>query len=317
MRIALAGSGTLASSMFRPLLASHHEVVAIIQDGRRAKGFQRTIRPWSDALLITAGGLAFQAMRQGLPIVWIDKMDEEELAPLRALEPDIVLVGGFGIILREPLLSLPRLGCVNMHSSLLPKHRGPNPFCAVILAGETESGVTFHVMAEGIDTGDIIAQTAFTLSPEDTPHSVYAKSCELAGDCVVEVMDSIEQTGVHAKPQDHSLATYEKRPAESDAWIRWERPAVEIARQIRALNEIQTARFSCQHHTILVNKATADASPVNNRPGYVLQNRPHLAIATGEGVITILVAQAKGPLPLPWPLPWNRPAVGEQLSSDY
>lgn len=315
MRIALAGSGQLAVSMLQPLLDSEHAVVAVLQDGRRTKGLQRTLAPLSDGLLMSAGGLSFLAARHGLPILWLDKMTEEELAPLRKLEPDLLLVGGFGIILKKPLLELPRVGCVNMHSSLLPRHRGPNPFCAVVLQGERESGVTFHVMDEGIDTGDIVDQSAFPLSPADTPYAVYEKACTLAADRVVDVMDKIAATGLHGLPQDPALASYDKKPTALDAHIRWQDTAVEIERRVRALASLQTTYFLHEGAKVYVTRAACSEAPGGAAPGTVVSNRPQVTVATGAGRLHILSAHTGGPVTIPWPPPWKRPAPGEVLGA--
>ncbi len=313
MRIAIAGSGQLAASMLFPLLDSTHEVVAVLLDGRQVKGYKRAVSPLSDALLGVKGGLAFQAARHGLPIVWLDTMDEENLDALRKLQPDIVMVGGFSIIFKKSILSLPGMGCVNMHSSLLPKHRGPNPFCAVILAGEPESGVTFHIMDETIDTGDILEQGAFPLSPDDTPYSIHAKACAMAASLVVPVMDRIEREGLKGVPQNPAFATYDKKPTKTDAWIRWDTSVDAIDRQLRALSAIHPPWFSYQDKAIQVTQAelNAEADPV--MPGVVLANKPHVRVAARDGSVTILSARTTGAISWPWPQPWNRPYVGESL----
>ncbi len=315
MRIALAGSGQLAVSMLHPLLDSAHEIVAVVQDGRRTKGIQRAIAPYADGLLMSSGGLAFLAARRGLPILWIDAMNEDELAPLRALEPEILLVGGFSVILRKDLLALPRLGCVNMHSSLLPRHRGPNPFYAVVRAGEQESGITFHVMDEGIDTGDILEQTAFPLSPTDTPYSVYEAACALAAERVVPVMNRIALEGLHGIPQDPALASYDKKPTEADALIQWETPAAAIERQVRALASLHPAYFLHEGKRVLVTRATWSPEPHGTRPGTVLANRPSVSVAAGDGRVTIVSAHLAGAVTLLWPAPWKRPETGIVLGA--
>ena len=168
MRIAIAGDGHLGMSLMEPLLGSRHDVVALVQNGRTATGFGRTMTKAAGSLFGSFAGVAGKAIQRGIPVVWIDRMTEEELAPLRAIASGVLLVGGFSVILKKKLLELPKIGCVNMHSSLLPKHRGPNPFSAVVMAGDAESGVTFHQMDEGIDTGPILEQYRFPIRKQDT-----------------------------------------------------------------------------------------------------------------------------------------------------
>nr|HPO17332.1 formyltransferase family protein [Candidatus Hydrogenedentota bacterium] len=224
-----------------------------------------------------------------------------------------VLVGGFGIIFRRSMLDLPNIGCVNMHSSLLPKHRGPNPFCAVILTGEQESGVTFHIMEEKIDAGDILEQASFPLTPEDTPYSVHAKSCALAADLVIPVMDHIQAEGLHGIPQDASHATYDKKPTQADACIHWDASAEQIERQVRALRSIHSPWFSHRGKTVHVTQVNVDYDDSNTAPGTVLSNKPYVRIAVRSGAVNIVSAYTTGAIPFPWPMPWHRPNTGESL----
>ena len=248
-----------------------------------------------------------------LPFIYIDKMDERELAPLRALEPDLLLVGGFGIILKKPIITLPKIGCVNTHSSLLPRHRGPNPFTAVLLANEAESGVTFHVVDEHIDTGDILAQFRFPIEPADTAGMIHNRAAELAGEHVVAVMDRIEAEGLHGTPQDPALATYEKKLKEEDLYIDWNQPAVDVERFVRANFPFVLARFRHAGRKVYVSKASADPAPVDAAPGTVVAVRPAVRIATGQGTFTPYQAFSMKPFPWRWPRPMTRIQPGDKV----
>lgn len=315
MRIAVAGSGRLGTSVLLPLLRSRHEVVAVVLDGRQTRGWRRGLYSLLARFFGGQHSILHQAAVHGLPKVWIDKMTEEELAPLAALSPDVLLVSGFAIILKPPLLRLPRVGCVNMHSSLLPKHRGPNPFCAAILQGETESGVTFHVMDEGIDTGAILDQTRFALGPRDTMFDVYGRACTIAGERVAAVMDAIEAQGLQGTPQDAAAATYDRKLVEADAWIDWGMRAEEIDRMVRAMSPNMMPRFRYRGRVVTVARTDFDAEPVSAAPGTVLRNRPPMRVATGAGTLILRVAFARRGVPFIFPAPWFRPKIGEVLSS--
>ena len=136
MRVAFAGTGLMGVQLLMAIVESSHEVVAVVQNGRKTQGLSRRLNPTAASVFLSGSNVAGAAKRLRIPIVWIDRMEAPELAPLHELAPDLLLVGGFGIILKAPLLSLPTLGCLNCHPSLLPRHRGPNPFAAVVLAGE-------------------------------------------------------------------------------------------------------------------------------------------------------------------------------------
>ena len=314
MRIAIAGSGQLAFGLFRSLLESSHEVVALVQNGRLTRGWKRPLLTGGSFVFAGASSNLGLAMTNRIPIIWISRMDEVELAPLREIEPDILLVGGFGVILKAPLLSLPRVGCLNTHSSLLPKHRGPNPFSAVLMADERETGVTFHVMDEGIDTGNILEQHAFPIGEQDTALTVYYKACDLAGRRVVELMDRVEREGLRGTPQDESAAGYDAKLTGEDAYIDWGLPAREIERRARACKPFHVPRFRHHGRILYVTRMTWDGQPVDAAPGTVVGLKPNVGIATGCGTISILVAYSLRPVPWSWPSPWRHPALGDVVS---
>ncbi len=313
MRVAVAGSGGLALKLISSLLPSRHEVVVFVQNGRKVRGAKRVVAPFVPAGLGTPFRLASRARGLRLPTIWLDRMDEEELVLLAAQSPDVLLVGGFGIILKRPILDVPRIGCVNVHSSLLPRHRGPNPFCAVILAGEEESGVTFHEIEEGIDTGNMLAQVSFPIGPRDTMFTVFRNACHAAGEHVVSVLDHIEEQGLQGTPQDESQATYEQKVTREDARIDWRRPAEEIERMTRAMTAPPFPWFPHGGGTVQVTKASCDGHEAGVTPGTVLSVGPPARVATGDGTVTLRHAFTSKPMPWIWPAPWNRPGEGESL----
>lgn len=313
LRIAFAGSGPYAVGAFSALLESRHRVVALIQNGRRVRGLKRRAVPWVSGLLMPATTTPGLAKRSGLPIFYIDCMDDAELSPLAALKPDLLLVAGFGIILNKTLLKLPRMGCVNCHASLLPKHRGPNPFRAVLLHNERESGVTFHVMTEGIDEGDILAQFTFPLSEADTGETVYRKATLTLQEHVASVVDRIAREGLGGVPQAPEAATYDKQIPEEELFIRWEQPARDIHRMIRACYPFSPARFSRGPETVFVWAAEVEAAASPAPPGTVVAAAPAVCVATGQGTLRITRACTKNRLHWPWPGFLNRPRPGEML----
>ncbi len=314
MRVALAGSGVLAASLMQPILQSGHELVALVQNGRATQGFQRWLHPFMGRIFGGTLSVTGQARRRGIPIVWIDKMTPDELAPLRECAPELLLVGGFSIILKPPILNLPSIGCVNTHSSLLPRHRGPNPFTAAILAGDEETGVTFHVMDEGIDTGAILEQHRLPIREDDTAGALYKRAAALAGDHIVALLDRIETEGrLAGEPQPTEGATYEKLPKPEDTFLDWIEPAEQLHRKVRALYPLMRAKFLFRGHVVSVLRATYDDSPVDAPPGTVLVNRPRVSIATGRGTLHIVNAYTLFPMPSRWPSFFGRPEVGEVL----
>jgi methionyl-tRNA formyltransferase len=315
MRVAVAGTGRLGVAIMEPLLASpKHEVVTLMMNGRSMHGFARTRHAWMSRMLPKRESPVPWAIGARVPLLWLDTQSEAELAPIRALEPDLLITCGFSIILKPPLLAVPRIGCVNVHSSLLPKHRGPCPFNHVILAGDAESGVTFHVTAEGIDTGDILDQAAYAIEPADTAFAVYNKSCVAAGERVLAVLDRIEADGLAGVAQDASQASYDPKISAEAFEIAWERPAAELHRQFRSCMPYEQIYFWQDGKRVRVMRASFNAEPCDAPPGTVVRTRPGVTVATGAGTFTVFAGMSGRRVPMLWPMPWNRPAEGEFLA---
>ncbi|MBX7256212.1 MAG: methionyl-tRNA formyltransferase [Candidatus Hydrogenedentes bacterium] len=312
MRIAVAGGGYLASQILEAVLHSNHELVALIQDARRYRGVKRYLGPMVGAFF-PKREVSGVALRKRIPIVFIDKMTEDELAPLRELKLDLILVCGFAIILKKPLLDLPAIGCVNCHSSLLPRHRGPNPFTAAILANEKETGITFHVVSEGIDTGDILKQYAFPISGTDTAGSIHRRASDLASEKMAEVLSYIEQNGLKGCPQHSENATYDKRLTPSELCIDWTCPADMIERKVRACFPFTIARTKYKGRTVYLSRVRMSSKHIEAQPGEVIENIPQLRVGTGKGVVIIEIAHTLRPIPWFWPRLLRRPQIGERL----
>ena len=202
-----------------------------------------------------------------------------------------------------------------MHSSLLPRHRGPNPFTAVLAQGESESGVTFHVMEPSIDTGAILDQTPFPITDKDTMFSVYKTACRIASERAVAVMDQVEAKGLEGRPQDPAHASYDKKPVGEDALIDWSRSAAEIQRLVRAYAPNVLPRFQHRGKTVYLAQAAVGEGETAEPPGTVLTARRAMMVATGDGVLQMRVMFTRTPMPWVWPAPWNRPAKGDRLDN--
>ncbi|MCH7959939.1 MAG: methionyl-tRNA formyltransferase [Candidatus Hydrogenedentes bacterium] len=314
MRIVVAGSGRLGASVLVPLLESGHAVIGLIQNGRLTRGFDRRLAMLRTRLFASLDQPLGLAQRQRIPVIWLDTMSETELHPLRELAPDLIVTCGFGIILKRPVLDLPKVGCMNIHSSLLPKHRGPMPFAHVILSDERESGVTFHVTEEAIDSGDILAQHAFALTPDDTAERVYQKACAVVMEHVVEVINRIESDGLSGEAQSADAATYDKGLKSEDVFIDWSRPAQEIDRLVRAGNPVRYARFMDGDTVVQVVESTFDTAPVPDAPGTLIAATPDARIATGQGSLTFRTAFVERRAFWLRPVAWKPPARGTRLS---
>jgi len=304
----------MAVLMTKAILESRHELVAVVDNGRTTKGFRRTLNPLMASLLASKWRVNGIARRRGLPIVYIDKMTPEELAPLRATEPDVILVGGFSIILKKPIIELPKVACINCHSSLLPLHRGPNPFQAAILSGDSETGITYHVIDEGIDTGPLIEQHRIPITQSDTAGTLVRRTSILAAQKLPSMLDRIEQEGLNATTQPVEGASYDNKLDGDGLFIKWDQTAEEIDRMIRACFPFAMARFRHRGRTVLISRAKTFDKDSGGVPGQIVGNRPFVRIATAKGSISIVAAYTIGrPYPWVWPGFVSRPPIGDRV----
>ncbi|MDZ4859659.1 MAG: methionyl-tRNA formyltransferase [Candidatus Hydrogenedentes bacterium] len=314
MRIAMTGAGHMAMLMTKAIIESGHELVAVIDNGRTTKGYRRRLNPAVAALFASKWKVNGIARRRGVPIIYIDKMTGEELAPLREVKPDVIVVGGFSVIFKKPIIELPRIGCINCHSSLLPRHRGPNPFQAAILSGDNETGVTFHLIDEGIDTGPIVEQHRIPITQSDTAGTLVRRTSLLAAEKLPMLLNRIESEGLSATVQTTEGACYDKKLDGDGLFIRWDRPAAEIDRMVRACFPFAMARFRHRGSTVLVSRAKSYEKDSGKPPGEIVANRPFVRVATGQGTISIIVGYRTGaPFPWLWPGFIRRPRIGERL----
>ena len=214
--------------------------------------------------------------------------------PLRDLSPDLAIVAAYGLILPADILAIPRLGCVNTHASLLPRHRGAAPIMAAILMGDPETGVTLMQMQAGLDTGPILAQKAVPISPDDTTGTLTTKLSHLAADLVTETLPRILSGSIVARPQDETQATLFKTIGKEEGLIDWTRTAVEIERRVRAFNPWPSAFTFWQNRQLKILRARALAGRQSTAPGQVVQTPEGVAVGTGEGVLLLKEVQLAG-----------------------
>ena len=313
MRIIVAGSGRLGVSVLEPLLESRHEIVALAQNGRGMSAWQRGSKRIFAAALPASDAPLRHALRHNLPILWWARQDETELAQVRRLAPDLIITCGFSVILKPPLLQQPRIGCINVHSSLLPRHRGPTPFSWIIWGKDTESGVTFHITEPTIDSGAILDQVRFPIAENETAVTLYHKSCDFARKRVIDVVDMIEQEDLRGTPQNPDDATDEPKPDEDDLRLDWTLTAEELHRRVRGAFPFFYTHFPYHGRKVRVIRTTFDPAPVTAPPGTVLHRGRGLKVATGAGALTIDLALVGQRVPRPWPGLAKKPRSGDRL----
>ena len=314
LRILIAGSGRLGYATMNPLLQSHHQIVGIVQNARKVPWWKRRILPWQHRFMSLYPSPLREAVKRGVPVCWLDTMDESELTTLRALKPDLLITCGFSIIVSEAILALPRMGCINVHTSLLPKHRGATPCAHVILDGDEESGVSIHTTEQGIDSGAILAQERFPVSANENSMDVYWASCALTESMILNVVDEIAEQGVtHATPQESSEGNYDPRFDENRARIHWNQSAETIERLIRAGFIYVPAYFEFRGERVHVREATTTTTEHDSYPGTILKLTPQLEVATASGTVILHNPYTQSIGPTAWPRWTTRLKVGMAL----
>jgi methionyl-tRNA formyltransferase len=216
------------------------------------------------------------------------------LADIRVLQPQVIVVVAYGLILTPEVLVLPDYGCINVHASLLPRWRGAAPIQRAIEAGDPETGVTIMRMDEGLDTGPVLARRSTPIGPRDTAGTVHDRLAGLGAALLVETLACLEAGCVEAAPQDESRATYAHKLDPSDTRPDWHRSARQIARQVRAMNPWPVVRASYKGQVIRFWEAEAIAGEPGS-PGEILRaGRDGVDVVCAEGVLRITALQREG-----------------------
>ena len=266
LKILLIGYGILAESLLRGIVETDHIVVGFLSWDRRRQlnRFQQKLFPDTLELLRRKHNIHAIDLKRTNSYSFIEKAT--------ALEPDIILVGSWGEIFKQPVIDIPTRYCINCHPSLLPKHRGSNPYSSVILQGEKETGVTFHQIDEDIDTGHIIMQEKILIDHNDTGEIIRYKCCMKAKQMVPALLDNIYNNKVSLIPQNHAVASYYPRIKASDGAIKWDKSAQQIHDQIRGLIPWVTSYAVYNSKIVLIGKSTiVDIEPTDAPPGTVLK----------------------------------------------
>ena len=280
MRIAFMGTGELAVPCLEAVAKMPgHEVVTVVSQPDRPKG--RNLKP-APPPVKTAGERLGITVQQPLKI-----REPAATDSLRATRPDLVIVVAYGQILPKAVLEIPRLGCVNVHTSLLPRWRGAAPIQYAILHGDRETGVTTMYMDERMDTGDIILQSAEQIRDDDTGATLHDRLAKLGAEVLVETVGLIAEGKAPRVKQDEARATYAKKIVKEDGRIDWTRSAVEIGRQVRAFNPWPSAYTELGGLILKIWKAEVVENAAG-RPGEILTD---FVVATGQSGLRILELQ--------------------------
>jgi len=294
LRIAFAGTPDFALPALHALKQSRHTLVGILTQPDRPKGRGRQI---------ALSPVKIAAQAYGLPVSQPNTLKTDaDRADLASWQPDVLVVVAYGLILPRAALDLPRLGCVNIHASLLPRWRGAAPIQRAILAGDAETGVTIMRMDIGLDTGPMFLQRPLIIAPEETGGSLHDRLADEGGAAVLEVLAALAADNAHSTPQPEIGVTYAAKIDKSEATIDWRRGAEEIERQVRAFNPWPIAETRLDGEQLRIHRASANVNVIGTisaEPGTIVDVRDDFVlVACGRGHLALKELQRPGRRPV-------------------
>lgn len=287
LRIIFAGTPDFAASALTALIQSEHDVVAVYTQPDRPAGRGRKLH---------ASPVKEVALKHDIAVLQPENLkDPAAQEALRAFNADVMVVAAYGLLLPQAVLDIPRLGCLNIHASLLPRWRGAAPIQRAIAAGDKESGITIMQMNAGLDTGDILQLTACPITEKDNGGDLHDRLAEIGAKAIIETLDILESDKLTATAQDDSLATYAHKLDKKEAIINWQNSATDIERLIRAFNPWPVAFSYLHDKTLRIWQAEALPENSNLKAGTVIHcDKKGIDISCGEGTLRILKLQPSG-----------------------
>jgi methionyl-tRNA formyltransferase len=286
-RIIFAGTPEFSVPPLHALLGSQHQVVAVYTQPDRPSGRGRKL---------TFSPVKQVAQEHGVPVYQPKNFKQEaDLAQLESLAADLMVVVAYGLILPRRVLDAPRLGCINIHASLLPRWRGAAPIHRAIQAGDQETGITIMEMEEGLDSGPMLLQKSCRIGSEDSGGSLHDRLSQLGAEALMEALPGIIDGSREAEVQDDTLANYASKLEKSEALLDWSRSAVELDRQVRAFNPWPVAQTKLQETTLRIWESTPLPADGDALPGTVVTaGKQGIDVVTGDGVLRIHLLQLPG-----------------------
>lgn len=312
IRVVFLGTPTFAVPTLQALLADPGLAIPLV--------VTQPDRPAGRGRQLVASPVKLLAVEAGIPVFQPERLrGPEVLARLAEADADLFVIAAYGQLLRQAVLDLPRHGCLNVHPSLLPRHRGPSPIPATILAGDERTGVTIMLTERGMDTGPILIREEVVIEPHDTAATLAERLAPLGGVLLVRTIRPWVAGTILPLVQDEGAATLTRTFERADGALDWSRPALALARQVRALNPWPRAYSFVGGKRLLLLNAQADEGGASGAPpGTVLaETNGALLVATGAGALRLDEVQAEGRRAVPGAvyLRGNPAIVGTRLAS--
>ena len=291
-RLLFAGTPDFAVPALRLLLASGYSPVAVYTQPDRPAGRGRQLRP---------SPVKTYALAAGIPVYQpVTLRDAAVQAELAGLAPDLLIVAAYGLLLPPAVLAIPRLGCLNLHASLLPRWRGAAPIQRAILAGDAETGICLMQMEAGLDTGPVYARAAIPIERGMTGGELHDQLATLGAELLQTALPDLLANRLTPEPQDAACAIYAPKLDKAEAELDWNRSALDLERQVLAFNPYPVAQTRLDQQTLRIWRAVADAESSTAPPGTVLrEGADGLVVATGAGELRLTELQLPGGKPLP------------------
>lgn len=312
LRIVFAGTPDFAARHLQTLLDSEHEVIAVYTQPDRPAGRGKQLK---------ASEVKQLAVEHELPVYQPQSLkDEAAQAELASLKADIMVVVAYGLLLPKVVLDTPRLGCINVHGSLLPLWRGAAPIQRSLQAGDPETGVTIMQMDIGLDTGDMLLKAACQIEATDTSATLYEKLAQLGPKALLDALVELENGTALPVSQDNELATYAAKLTKAEAQINWALSAQAIDLNVRAFTPWPGSQTLLADKVIKIHQAQPLAEATSAAPGTIVAaGKQGIDVATGEGILRLTQIQLPGKKPVAAADALNARAdwfaVGHQFSS--
>ena len=287
MRVIFMGTPDFAVPSLEALLTKH-EVVLVVTQPDKPKGRGKKMVPTP---------VKACALEHGIPVLQPEKVKEPEFVEqLRYYEPDLIAVTAFGQILSEPILEMPKYGCINVHGSLLPKYRGAAPMQWSIIDGEKVTGITTMYMAKGLDSGDMLLKAEVEITDEDTFATIHDKMAVTGANLLLDTLDQLEAGTLERIPQDHDAATYAPMITKETGHIDWSKNRQDIINLIRGLNPVPAAYTIYEEEVLKIFGAViSDVQADDAANGEIVAVvKKGFVVKCGDGCLLITEVQARG-----------------------
>ena len=303
LKIVFMGTATFSEAVLKSLIQHDYNIVQVVSQPDRRVGRKKELKMPEVKVV---------ALEHDIPVFQPQRIKEDYQAIID-MQPDLIITAAYGQMIPQEVLDCPRLGCINVHASLLPKYRGAAPIQWAVIDGEEETGVTTMYMAEGLDTGDVIDTTVIKLDEKETGGSLFDKLAIEGGKLIVETLSKLENGTATRTPQDDEKS-YAGKITKELGQIDFTKPAVTIERLIRGLNPWPSAYTTLDGKAMKVWDATVEEGNVTEQPGEIVEIAKHyIKVATGENYLKINEIQLAGKKRMPMDAFLNGYSIKENI----